>query len=365
MSEKTIGFTTFDWAVGIKPLEPNGCAWYRCLLPMNELKKFGWTCDIGALEYNDEQGFGVFDLEEGTATYGWDMVFFKLVMHSKVLDIMTGPNRPAQKIIVDVDDWYEGLQEENFAHKTTDPVKNKDNNREHYMAIIDSADAIVTSTPFLYDFYKNKQGKKNVFMVRNGIDVDRWKRKSDYARYLPTVGWVGALPWRSNDLESISSVFGKYVSEHRLPFQHSGHIKGIKSADERLNIDRTRCKVSYSERMIISKYPLMFRKIDIGIVPLNNIPFNYAKSGIKGLEYTASGIPFIASWSPEYEYLESLGIGRVARTLEDWEMHLEELQDPKVRKEEIDRSYENMLKTQTMEVRGHEWNEVMEQIRAL
>jgi hypothetical protein len=365
MSEKTIGFATFDWAIGTKPLEPNGCAWYRSLLPMNELKKFDWFCDIGALEYNEESGFGVFDIETGSAAFGWDIIVFKLVMLGRVADIMNGPERPSQKIVVDVDDWYEGLQEENLAHKMTDPEKNPDNNREHYMSIIDSADAIITSTPFLYDYYKNKQGKKNVFMVRNGIDVDRWNRKTDHSRYLPTVGWVGAVPWRSNDLESIAPVFGKYMSNHRLPFHHSGHIKGVRSSDERLGIQKGSTKVTYNERMIISKYPQMFKKIDIGIVPLNNIPFNHAKSGIKGLEYTASGIPYIASWSPEYEYLNSLGIGRIAMDLDDWEKHLDELQDPRIRKEEIDKSYENMMKTQSMEVRGSEWNDVMEQILAL
>jgi hypothetical protein len=76
-------------------------------------------------------------------------------MLGRVAEIMNGPERPSQKIVVDVDDWYEGLQEENLAHKMTDPEKNPDNNRDHYMSIIDSADAIITSTPFLYDYYKN------------------------------------------------------------------------------------------------------------------------------------------------------------------------------------------------------------------
>ena len=105
--------------------------------------------------------------------------------------------------------------------------------------------------------------------------------------------------------------------------------------------------------------------MDIGLVPLNNIPFNHAKSTIKGLEYTAAGIPFIASYSPEYELLEQQGVGRVARTPEEWIHHLSELQDPKIRKEEIDKNYENLKATSTMEVRGADWDDTMNHILEL
>lgn len=115
----------------------------------------------------------------------------------------------------------------------------------------------------------------------------------------------------------------------------------------------------------ISKYPELFRKFDIGIVPLNNIPFNYGKSTIKGLEYAAARIPFIASYSPEYELLEQQGVGRVAHTPQEWIGHLTELEDPKIRKEEAEKNYENLKLTNTMEARSNEWNEIMHSIRNL
>jgi len=43
----TVSFLTYDWAFGTDPLEPNGCAWYRCYLPMKELENHGWTTGIG------------------------------------------------------------------------------------------------------------------------------------------------------------------------------------------------------------------------------------------------------------------------------------------------------------------------------
>lgn len=355
-----VGFLTTDWAIGTKPLEPNGCAWYRCLLPMNELIKQGWESKIGLPFYNEEHGFGAYDLETEEVTLGWKIVVLKLVMHRDILEALE-VNSKNQIVVVDVDDWYEGLQESNYAHKTTDPSVHPDNNREIYLQIIDKADYITVSTQFLYDYYTKEKGKTNVFLVRNGIDVDRWRKRNDHARNMPTVGWVGAIPWRSNDLETLTPFFGEFMGKHRLPFHHSGHIKGIDSSAQKLGLPDT-VKFTHESRKPITQYPSLFRKIDIGIVPLNDIPFNYAKSTIKGLEYAASGVPFIASYSPEYSLLEMQGVGRVARTPEEWIEHLEELLDPKVRKEDAEKNYENLLATQTMEVRGESWNKVFNTI---
>lgn len=358
---KSVAFLTLDWAKSTSPLEPNGCAWYRCYLPSVELENLGWTVGMGIPEYHPTLGFGCFYSPQ-SSEYGWDIVVLKLIMLRSVADILKIKDRPKQKVVVDVDDFYEGLSETNLAYKNTDPSKNPDVNREHYWDIIEHADALITSTPFLYDFYTKEKKMKNVFMVRNGIDVDRWTRRKDHSRSLPTLGWVGAIPWRSNDLETMQPFFGEFLEKNRLPFHHSGHIKELKvDARDQLGIPSS-VKFTHQPRMPLSKYPEMFRKIDIGIVPLNNIPFNYAKSTIKGLEYTAAGVPFVSSYSPEYAELEKQGVGRVANNPEEWISHLTELQDPRVRKEEIDKNYENLLASHTMSSRSKDWDEVLNQI---
>jgi hypothetical protein len=351
-----------DWAKGTEPLEPNGCAWYRCWLPALELEKFGWDVALAIPEYQPEHGFGAF-LGNGETMYGWDIIVFKLIMLKSISQILHGDARPNQKIVVDIDDFYEGLSENNFAYKATDPSRSEEVNRDHYWAIIDAADYLITSTQFLYDFYTKEKGYTNVFLVRNAIDIDRWSIRKDHSRWLPTIGWVGAIPWRSNDLETMQPFLGEFINKNHLAFHHSGHIKEIKNsnAPQLLGID-AEVKFTNQPRMILSKYPELFRKFDIGIVPLNNIPFNHAKSGIKGLEYSAAGIPFVSSASPEYEMLEDQGIGRVARSPEEWEHHLTELLNPKIRKEDVERNFENIKQLHTMEIRGEEWDKVFTQI---
>ena len=333
MNKGSVAFLTLDWTKGVTPAEPNGCAWYRCWLPGIKLSEHNWSVAVAAPEYNKDHGFGAFESKD-KVYYGWDIVVFKLVMLKSVRDILES-SRPNQKIVVDIDDFYEGLSEKNLAYQNTDPEKHPENNREHYWAIIEMADALITSTQFLYDFYTKHKGMKNVFLVKNGIDIDRWTPKVDHSRWLPRFGWVGAIPWRSNDLETMRPFFGNFLEKNRLEFHHSGHIKELGyDVTDLMNIPES-IKFTHEPRRILSQYPQMFRKIDVGIVPLNNIPFNHAKSTIKGLEYTAAGIPFISSWSPEYEMLEQDGVGRVARNEEEWMRHLNELLDPKTRKEDI------------------------------
>jgi len=111
----------------------------------------------------------------------------------------------------------------------------------------------------------------------------------------------------------------------------------------------------------ISDYPKLFKPIDIGLVPLNDVRFNDAKSYIKGLEYAAAGIPFIASPSPEYVELANAGIGRIARNWDDWEYHFDELRDPQKRIDDVEVNLEN-LKNFTVKARGSEWNSTLRYI---
>lgn len=349
----TIAFLTHDWAWGTEPLQPNGCAWYRCKLPSDELNKHGWFTATGFPGFNEKRGFGML-VDGGRAVHGWDIIVLKLLMQKEILEAIPKAQAMGQKIIVDIDDWFDGLSKSNRAFEATDPKNNPDSNREIYAQIIMAADAIITSTPFLFDYYGKK--RDNVFMVRNGIDLNRWKRKQFKSNRRISVGWVGATHWRSNDLEQLAPFFGKYIKDHRLFFHHSGHNPNAPLAHELLKVPEEYSR--FSPMASIMEYPLLLNPIDIGIIPLNNIKFNHAKSFIKGLEYTAAGVPFVSSYSPEYQYLADNGIGRVANTQKEWIYHLDELLNPRTRLDEILENYSHLDKF-SMEARGEDWDATM------
>lgn len=364
MSKPTVSFLTYDWTFGVKPLQPNGCAWYRCYLPMKELAKNGWESGIGIPGFNPEYGFGIL-IPDQKAIHGWDIVVLKLIMLERVVEQVAQAREFGQKIVVDIDDFMEGLEETNLAYKTTSPDANPKNNRDHYIAIIKQADALIVSTPFLKDYYEKEYPGKPVFLVRNGVDIDRWSvRDRDHKGRLPTFGWVGATPWRSGDLEILKPFFGQFIEKRHLKFHHAGSIKNAPKAYQQAGIDKR--LVTEEPMKTMNGVPELYsRKIDVGIVPLRDVPFNHAKSYLKGMEYAAAGVPFIATGLPEYQLLADGGVGRIANTPEEWLGHMEELLDPAVRKEERERQFETLKNKFSMTQRGLEWAQVLEEIHKL
>lgn len=352
----TIAFITGDWSWGTDPLQPNGCAWYRCKLPLDELKKHKWVTGLGFPGFSHEKGFGLI-INDGQIIHGWDIIVFKLLMQKQVLECMDRAKELGQKIIVDVDDWFNGLAKTNQAYAITDPKNNPENNREIYAEIIKKSDGIITSTPFLFNYYSKIH--KNVYMVRNGIDIKRWPPIKLPFRKRQTIGWVGATPWRSNDLEQLNPWFSDYLKNNHFRFHHSGATFQSTSVAEILSISPKYFR--QTPLVPILSYPYLFAPIDIGIVPLNNIEFNHAKSFIKGLEYAAAGVPFISSYSPEYQYLADNGIGRIANTQDEWIAHFDELKNLQVRRDEIAHNYE-LLENFSMQKRGVEWDETFRKI---
>lgn len=329
---------------------PGGCSYYRCYLPM-----YATNCDsfFGYPAFTADRGFGVKETET-TARFGFHIAVFKIVMDRQVVRQIEVAKKLGQRIVADVDDYYDGLDRSNMAFEATSPEKNKGSNREHYQKIILSADLITVTTPFLFDYYSERH--PNVMLIRNGVLPEQFHKKP-VSEKKPVLGWVGAVPWRSNDLETLRGWLPEFLEKHDLKFHHSGVAQNAPLFHEVVGIDPDR--MTYAGMQPISEYANLFPPIDIGLVPLSDIPFNHAKSTIKGLEYAASGIPFVAQDVPEYRRLAEMGVGRVAATVEDWQRNLEELLSFRTRRKEASVNYGNMVKDHTIRSREPEWQEMV------
>lgn len=354
----SVAFLTRDFSPGTNPLQPGGCAWYRCFLPMRELTEHGWHTGMGIPDWDVGRGFGLRHTNDTTIA-GWDVVVLKLLMDRETPHHVTQARKTGQRVVVDVDDFYAGLTPDNQAHMVTDPNVNPDRNRDHYERVIEAADVVITSTPFLRDWYTERH--PDVRMVRNGIDMARWYRRKDAAGWRPTLGWVGGIPWRSGDLETLRDWLPQFVTENGLRLHHSGHLEDRPQKFwDKVGVPQE--SVSTFPMRPILAYPDLFDGFQIGMVPLTDIPFNHAKSTIKGLEYAAAGIPFVAAASPEYVRLAEMGVGRVAATPDDWIKHMTDLLDPKVRKREAARQRAIVSQEFSMTQRGHEWDQVLRDV---
>lgn len=330
-------------------LIPGGCAYYRLKLPMNVVKH---NAVFGPPAWTAETGFGVV-LHDSKAVFGFDVVVMKMLMARWIPMQMQRAKELGQRIIVDMDDAFDHLHEDNLAYHTTDPKQNKVNNREHLWSVLREADLVTVSTPFLFDYYSGHL--PNVVMVRNAINPTQFQPRKHTTRK-PIIGWVGAMGWRSNDIETLQDWFPDFVEQHDLTVFHGGYEPQYRSFADASGVKPERV-IEYP-MLPLTEYHEFFHHFDIGIVPLSFIPFNEAKSNIKGLEYASGNIPFVAAATGEYRWLETQGIGRTSATPEEWVHHLTELLDYRTRKREAAVQRTLALTEQSITARAHEWAEV-------
>lgn len=348
----TIGFVTRDYN-GIFPnIIPAGCAYYRCLLPMSVC---GQSARMGMPAWDPAKGFGIRD-SETTAVFGFKTIVLKLIMDRWAPTQIDIAKSLGQRIIVDLDDYHEGLTPANLAYDLTHPEKNRRANRDYYAQTIEKADTLTVSTPFLYDVYSQRH--PDVRLVRNGVSIPFFPRRK-VTNHKPVLGWAGAIKYRNNDLEQLREWLPDFLEEHDLRFHHAGHDPEAPSFAEVVGIPEWR--ITTTNIVFIHEYPHTLQ-FDIGIVPLNDIPFNHAKSNIKGLEYAAAGIPFVASALPEYRALAETGVGLLASTPQEWVGQLAGLLEYKTRKQAAAVNHAIVSREWAIEARAEEWQHVFAQI---
>ena len=331
-----IGFASGDWGLGALDADGNptlgGAGHYRMGIPAGYLSRHGVDTVLGTLIRSGISGeFGVMTWDRAHH-WGCDVVVMQRWMQRGLGDEIRKARALGQVIVQDVDDAFWDIDPRNKAFVATHPRTNPDENIDHYRDALAASDAITVSTPALEQSLRFK-GVETV-LVRNAIDLERWV-PHDVARTPVTVGWVGSQPWRSGDLETLRGAISPIIKARGWSFHHSGHAPGCTPASTLIGLP-----TSTPQTMIplvgIVDYPRVFAPIDIGLVPLADRKFNTSKSAIKGIEYAASGVPFVASsCSPEYRWLyETHGIGRVATGRKGWMPHLDALADPELRTSE-------------------------------
>ena len=331
-----IAFVSSDWgrtAAGTEP-SPGGAGWVRIHQPALALAQYG--------EHRTVIGHGIggradgrlipLDFHSQPLMLDPDLIVVQRWMNAEAPQAITDARRAGQVIIQDVDDWFWGLHPANRAHRTTNKRLNPDHNREHYKAVIERSDAVTCSTGFLAKRIRDRMGART-FILRNCINPSLFTKQPirNISEGL-VVGWTGALQWRSGDLETLRGWFGDWLATNDATFVHHGVFPGEPDDLAASIIGLAPEQVGPSKRGVPpADYPDNVAGFDIGIVPLSDHPFNHAKSWIKGLEYAAAGIPFVAFGTSEYE---QLGCGLTATTPDEWVAALDALRSPTLRAEQ-------------------------------
>tara|TARA_Y100000296_G_scaffold87065_1_gene129572 strand:- start:2945 stop:4024 length:1080 start_codon:yes stop_codon:yes gene_type:complete len=334
--ELKVGFASGDWSSSITEKDGTptmgGSGWIRI---GQYSKHLTVPHVIGVLVFNNDLGiFGVTD-QKGNHHFDCNVIYMQRWMIKGIPENIKIAKSNGQTIINDLDDWYWGLHDRHLAKSMVDPKNNKEENTDIYRKVLAASSLVVVSTPFLYKQAKNKLNVSDVEMLENHVDFDAFTPRQHNDDGITIIGWHGSTGHRSGDLEEVKQVFPQLPKE-RFCFHHTGHYGGHPTFWEETGVAQERVNLFPMVSPTVIGKMLPF---DIGIAPLNDIPFNHAKSWIKPLEYAAAGIPFVMSKSPEYfRFKEKYGVGRIAKRYRNWIIHFEALSDPATRTEEAKRN---------------------------
>ena len=332
--------------VCLLPSDTWGVGSYRTLFPGRELEKrghevFAHLDRVALSRWDPREGnaplVNSLDFEPGgkvSRSFDADTYVFQRRMEQTAPAAIRQLRRQGKYTVFELDDLYDGLPESSPAQTVL--RKHRDRLSVEWMnEAISEADLVTVSTPALKEHYS--QYSDNVVVLPNYLDWEMWRDvplQCEVERPRVRVGWMGWLEWRGRDLEALRPWFADWLEKHPdVDFvsigERHGNAKYLRkhghvSVHDYLGIPkRQRVTVKAAP---FHDLPKIVATIDIGLVPLELNQFNECKSYLKGLEYSACGIPFIASPTQPYKEFVNEGInGYLSSTQRDWITALDSL----------------------------------------
>lgn len=244
-----------------------------------------------------------------------DVVVIQRPLHRHKADAVKMLQAHGVRVIVEIDDDFACLHRRNVTWPDVHPTLNRDRNHHHLLRACAAADHVVVTTPALARRYA-RHGRFTI--VPNHVPASYLEQRAEPHDGV-YVGWSGSIDTHPTDLQVTGGAVARAVQEAAALFAVIGTGKGVRRALG-LAVDPVA-----SGWVPIEQYPEALAQLDIGIVPLDDIQFNHAKSWLKGLEMAAVGVPFVASPTDDYVRLAKLGAGVLAGKPKDWRRHISAL----------------------------------------
>lgn len=334
--------------------DEGGCGFYRVRAPAEELVKLGVdvtvdsALDVVAAQYAD----GIVEVQEIQSDA--DLIIIQRPLDNSMTSMIKQAKRQGIATIVELDDDMGNIHKDNMAHDKVYGFKASGD--QWVQAAAREADHLTVSTPALEKYAPH--GRSSV--LRNCVPdrIFEFETIGSDATW-PRVGWSGSVQTHPNDLQETKGSIGQVLKSNELPFSVIGDGDRVSRL---LKLDREISPLYNTGWVPMEQYyeyVAMF--LDVGIVPLEISPFNQAKSALKGLEFGALGIPFIASPTREYLRMEAYGIGKIARTPGEWRKHLQRMIDRPEETKRIGQEYRDKIKAEhTYSVNAPQWIEAWE-----
>lgn len=179
--------------------------------------------------------------------------------------------------------------------------------------VMRNSSVVIAGNEYLADRAQRAEAQK-IEIIPTVVDANRYQIKPKEPDRLPLVGWIGT-PQTSAYLQSLLPVFDSILKQVPARFV----AVGARPED----FEGTQVEVwPWSEETEVQS----IQQFDIGIMPLNDSPWERGKCGYKLIQYMACGLPVVASPVGVNSEIVSPGEnGHLAETLDDWKASLIQL----------------------------------------
>lgn len=332
--------------------DEGGCGHYRVAWPAQAVNQ----ADLGMhveLVHDGSLQVSVAELPDGTsqvveASIDADVLVLQRPLQYQLAQAIPLLQRNGTAVVVELDDDFQAIHHQNTAWLGVQPKHSPDRNWKWLKQACAQADLVTVTTPNLarkYGVGGNARILPNYVLAEHVTGKPlRHPRGHRPVRFT----WTGSVATHPTDLQQAAAGFQQLCREGGPGEAHVvGTGKGVAS---RLGLGNdkvqqyvpgdepdTVASITVDNPLVhatgdwvpIEQYPATLRKAtDVGVVPLDDIPFNRGKSWLKGLEFAAQGRPFVASATEPYQLLhDEYGLGLIARRPRDWVKHMRRLVD--------------------------------------
>lgn len=268
----------------------SACDMYRASIPFSTLLEKGHDVEFIGMDVQRALASGKgYELEA-------DVLIVPRPLSKFAYDVAFAAKSAGIAVVVELDDDMDTVHPNNTAYHDIQ------RGLQWLNMTLAISDLVTVSTQRLADKY----GEKTV-VVPNCVTDKVFEIEPTEEKW--GVGWTGSIDVHPNDLQVVGNAIRK-LAKQDVEFRHVGHgnlTEIIKSN-----------YISYGF-LEFGEYFHLINTFAVGIVPLEQSPFNNAKSYLKGIEYAAMGVPFVASPVAEYEYLNKVhGLGVIAKSEYQW-----------------------------------------------
>lgn len=183
--------------------------------------------------------------------------------------------------------------------------------------VMRSAQTVIAGNEYLAE-RAQKAGAKKVVVIPTVIDIERYHYKQIFSKDKTVIGWIGS-PSTFKYVKTIFPVFEKLAEQYPIDVQ-------IVGAKEAVSVSFPIRFVEWTEDSEVGA----ISSFDIGIMPLEDSPWEKGKCSYKLIQYMACGIPVVASpVGMNTEVVSEGHNGFLAKDAADWFNALEELSNGK------------------------------------